>query len=124
MKDSNIKISEAIAIVLTLILFTITGLSILKESYDRAMIAWVGTSIMVFVDFCMVLGKNRGKVLDLRRSAQKGPKASYQNPYGQEGTAGYDDYGDMDSYAGFSGEGVGNMRVYQRGEQIDYKDSD
>ena len=45
--------------------------------------------------------------------------------YGEDMLTG--EYGDPDGLGdmgGFAGEGVGNMRVYQRGEQIDYADSE
>ncbi|MCI8669452.1 MAG: hypothetical protein HFI34_08050 [Lachnospiraceae bacterium] len=119
--NSKIRFIEVFFMLLVILSFAATGIMILMGNQDYSIIALAVTSLLVLIEFYLVLTGSSGRVLDLSRTGLRGKQGGKYSgeAYGEDMFMG--EYGDPD---GFAGEGVGNMRVYQRGEQIDYADSE
>lgn len=125
--NSKIRFIEVFFMLLVILSFAATGIMILIGNHDYSIIALAVTSLLALIEFYLVLTGSAGRVLDLSRTGLRGKQGGRYSgeAYGKDVFSG--EYGDMDGLedmGGFTGEGVGNMRVYQRGEQIDYADSE
>ncbi len=125
--NSKIRFIEVFFMLLVILSFAATGIMILIGNHDYSIIALAVTSLLVLIEFYLVLTGSAGRVLDLSRTGLRGKQGGRYSgeAYSEDVFSG--EYGDMDGLedmGGFTGEGVGNMRVYQRGEQIDYADSE
>lgn len=125
--NSKIRFIEVFFMLLVILSFAATGTMILMGHPDYSIIALAVTSLLVLIEFYLVLTGSAGRVLDLSRTGLRGKQGGRYagETYGEDIFGG--EYGDLEGLGdmgGFSGEGVGNMRVYQRGEQIDYADSE
>lgn len=120
----NLKVRtiEVFFMFLVILSFASTGILIMMGQYDYSMILLVVTSILVLTEFYLVLSGSVGRVVDLsRRGRQEGKYGaqSVGNLYGVQ----YNDLDELGDLGEIGGETVGNMRVYKRGEKIDYVDS-
>ena len=125
--NSKIRFIEVFFMLLVILSFAATVMMILMGNQDYSIIALAVTSLLVLIEFYLVLTGSAGRVLDLSRTGLRGKQGGRYSgdAYGEDMLTG--EYGDPDGLGdmgGFAGEGVGNMRVYQRGEQIDYADSE
>lgn len=156
--NSKLRVIEVLFMIALILAFATTGIFIIQEKNDYAMLSLTSTSLIALIEFYLVLTGRTGKVIDLRGATNRNPKGSYANndysdPFLEED---FENVGKSvhsleaaKSFAGknkkrtgktistmrntgsfsgdsgrFSSEGVGNMRVYQRGEKIDYAHSD
>lgn len=125
--NSKIRFIEVFFMLLVILSFAATGTMILMGHPDYSIIALAVTSLLVLIEFYLVLTGSAGRVLDLSRTGLRGKQGGRYpgETYGEDIFGGeYEDPDGLGDMGGFSGEGVGNMRVYQRGEQIDYADSE
>ncbi len=125
--NSKIRFIEVFFMLLVIMSFAVTGIMILNGYYDYSIIALAITSFLVLIEFYLVLTGNAGRVLDLSRTGLRGKQGGKYpgNSYSEDIYGGdYDNLNGLGDMGGFSGEGVGNMRVYQRGEKINYVNSE
>lgn len=128
------------AICLVIASFAVTGIMIKNENYEYALIALCVTAFCVLLAFIAVIAGDSDKILDLSNPNLRNPrkskspkKVTYINRLTDDlartgsgrnkkrsKTSGntYQSTGD-DFY-----EGVGNMRVYKRGEEIEYNNDE
>ena len=138
--DSRITFKEMLTLFLVIISFTVTGILIKNENYEKALIALCVTAFCVLLAFIAVIISDGDKILDLSNPSLRNPRKSKSakkvtyvdrltadlarsgsrrgKRKGNSGAGFYQ--GGMDDFY----EGVGNMRVYKRGEEIEYNNDD
>lgn len=123
--NSKVRFIEIFFMLLVIVSFAVTGIMIMMGYNDYSIVSLAVTAFFVLTEFYLVLAGSAGRVLDLSRTGMRGKQGGTYagNAYGED-TLGYDDLDDLGEVGSFVGEGVGNMRVYKRGEKISYTDSD
>ena len=138
--DSRITFKEMITICLVIVSFAVTGIMIKNENYEYALIALCVTAFCVLLAFVAVIVSDGDKILDLSNPSLRNPRKS-KSPkkvtYVDRLTADLARSGSgrtrkkgkssVSSYQGGADdfyEGVGNMRVYKRGEEIEYNNDE
>ena len=140
--NSRVTIKEIVSMLLIIISFATTGIMITNEDYKYALIALAFSAFCVLIGFVVLIISEEDKILDLSNPSLRNPrksgsdkrvkyisgltpdimngknksvskkKSSKKNLYTENTN-------DNDFY-----ESVGNMKVYKRGEKIDYRNSD
>lgn len=151
--NNKLRFIEILFMVILILAFAMTGIFIMQGKNDYAIISLSATSGIVLIEFYFVMTGQTGRVIDLRGATNRNPKGKYgtgdySDPLFEEdydyssksvhslsevksrsGRSGNNSAftGALSNRTGemtFSSEGVGNMRVYQRGEKIDYANSE
>lgn len=140
--NTRVTIKEIVSMFLIIISFAATGIMIMNENYRYALAALTFSAFFVLIGFVVLIIEDGDKILDLsnpnlrnprrsgsdrrvtyisrltpdmmgrKKKSKSAQKSSQEDFYLEEN-------GDDDFY-----ESVGNMRVYQRGEEIDYHNSE
>lgn len=138
--DSRITFKEIVAMCLVIVSFAVTGIMIKNEDYRYALVALCMAAFCVLLLFVFIVMGDSDKILDLSNPSLRNPrksnnakKVTYVNRLtpdmakgrktGKNKKSDVDDT-DYSSVGGDFYESVGNMRVYQRGEQIEYSNED
>ncbi len=123
--NSKIRFVEILFMILVIVSFAVTGIMIMMGYDDYSIVSLAVTAFFVLTEFYLVLAGSAGRVLDLSRTGMRGKQGGTYagNAYGED-AYGYDDLDNLGEVGSFVGEGVGNMRVYKRGEKINFTDSD
>lgn len=138
--DSRVTFKEIIAMCLVIVSFAITGIMIMNEDYKYALIALCGAAFCVLLAFIAVIIGDSDKILDLSnpnlrnpRKSNNGKKVTYISRLTPDISSGKGlkkkrrELDESNSYSEVGGdfyESVGNMRVYQRGEEIEYNNEE
>lgn len=142
--DSRVTIKEIISICLVIVSFTATGIMIMNEDYKSALIALCVSAFCVLLAFVSVILGDSDKILDLSNPSLRNPgkvsKKSKRVTYvdrvtkdialtngprkGRRGSGSSRSSSDYTAVGGDFYESVGNMRVYQRGEEIEFNNDD
>lgn len=140
--NSRVTIKEIVSMCLIIISFAATGIMIMNEDYKYALIALTFSAFCVLMGFVAFIIADDNKILDLSNPSLRNPRKSGsdkrvkyisgltpdimggKSKSGKKNKSSKKDLhmqeaNDSDFY-----ESVGNMRVYKRGEKIDYHDSD
>lgn len=140
--NSRVTIKEIVSMLLIIISFAATGIMIMNEDYKYALVALTFSAFCVLMGFVVLIIEDGDKILDLSNPSLRNPRKSNSSRRVQyisrltpdmmgrksksksKGKSSDDDLyleeiSDDDFY-----ESVGNMRVYQRGEEIDYHNSE
>ncbi len=138
--NSRVTFKEMISMCLVITSFTITGIMIMNENYEYALVSLSAAAFFVLIAFVAIVAGEDNKILDMSnpslrnpRKSNSGKKVRYINRLTQdmmEGRKSSNKNSDRNLYSGNTDSGedfyesVGNMRVYQRGEEIDYHDDE
>ena len=134
--DSRITFKEMLTMCLVIVSFAITGIMIMNENYKYALIALCASAFCVLLAFIAIIAGDADKILDLSnpnlrnpRKSNSGKRVTYINRITPDlgGTGNSKSKkkrnSQNNSYQNVSEdfyEGIGNMRVYRRGEEIEY----
>lgn len=138
--NSRVTIKEIVSMLLIIVSFAATGIMIRNEDYKYALIALTFAAFCVFIGFTVLIIEDSDKILDLSNPSLRNPRKSASNKKvkyisrltpdmasGKKKSGKSEDdlyLVEDDSSSGDYYESVGNMRVYKRGEKIEYHDSD
>lgn len=140
--SSKVTIKDVIAMILVIVSFTTTGIMIKNEDYKSALLALSVSAFFVLIAFVIIIIEDGDKILDLsnpnlrnpRKSSNSAGKVTYVNRLtpgmaGGKSKSGKKNRDSSDDLYMMNGgddfyESVGNMRVYQRGDDIEIHDDD
>ena len=139
--NSRVTVKDVVAMLLIIVSFAATGIMIKNEEYKYALVALSFAALCVLFAFVIIIIEDSDKILDLnnpnlrnpRKSSNSGGRVKYIDRLTPDMLAGKGKTGkrnsknedlylveDNDDFY----ESVGNMRVYQRGEDIELYDED
>lgn len=138
--NSRVTFKEIIAMCLVITSFTVTGIMIMNENYKYALISLCVVALCVLLAFLAIVIGEDNNILDLSNPSLRNPRKSNSgkrvtyisrltpdmasgNRKSRKNGAG-NMYQDTLADDGDFYESVGNMRVYQRGEEIEFHDDE
>lgn len=140
--NSRITVKDVVVMILIIVSFTSTGIMIKNEDYKYAMLSLTFAALCVLLGFGVLILEDADKILDLSNPNLRNPRKSGSNKRvkyisgirpdmtgskrdlkSKKDMYNEDMYSD-ESYNSDNFESVGNMRVYKRGEEIEYHDSE
>jgi hypothetical protein len=140
--NSRVTIKDIVSMLLIIISFGTTGIMIMNEDYRYAIIALSFAAVCVLIGFAVIIVEDGDKILDLSNPSLRNPRKSGSDRrvtyisgltprmMGEKSKSNSKNKSSRDDlYLGESNgddfyESVGNMRVYKRGEEIDYHNSE
>ena len=136
--NSRVTIGEIVSMLLIIISFAATGITIINGDYKYALIALTFAAFCVLVGFAVLIIEDSDRILDLSNPSLRNPRRSNSGKRvkyitrltpemtSEKTSKKYKDdlYLVDDDDEGELYESVGNMRVYKRGEKIEYHDTD
>lgn len=140
--NSRITVKDVVVMILIIVSFTSTGIMIKNEDYRYAILSLTFTAFCVLLGFGVLIAEDADKILDLSNPNLRNPRKSGSNKRVKyisgirpdmagskkdlkmkKDLYNEDMYSD-EAYNSDCFESVGNMRVYKRGEEIEYHDSE
>lgn len=139
--NSRVTVKDIAAMLLIIISFTATGVMIKNEDYKYALVSLSFAAVCVLIAFVIIIIEDNDKILDLsnpslrnpRKSSNSAGKVKYIDRLTPDMIGGKvkssknksknEDLYLVDANDDFY-ESVGNMRVYQRGEDIELFEDD
>ena len=140
--NSRITVKDVVSMLLIIISFTATGIMIKNEDYKYAMLSLTFAALCVLIGFGVMILEDADRILDLSNPSLRNPRKSGSNKRvkyisrltpdmaaGRNNPKAKDDVYNDDLYLEEADtsdfhESVGNMRVYKRGEEIEYHDDE
>ena len=139
--NSRVTIKEIVSMLLIIVAFTATGIMIMNEDYKYALLALAFAAFCVLLGFAVIIADDSNKILDLSNPSLRNPRKSGNNKRvkyirrltpdmaagkNKKSKSSDDSAYPMDEQENIDDfyESVGNMRVYKRGEKIEFHDKD
>ena len=137
--NSRVTLKDAVSMILIVVSFVATAVMIKNEDYEYALIALTFAAFCVMIGFIVLIVEDGDKILDLSNPNLRNPGKSNSGKRVQyisrltpdmmgkkktKTSKTKSKYGNSDFYMeGLENdfyESVGNMKVYKRGEKIEY----
>lgn len=149
--DSRVTFKEMLAACLVITAFTVTGIMIMNENYQCALVALCAAAFFVLLLFLALVAGDADKILDMSNPSLRNPRKSgtskrkvtyvdrltpdmsfggsmtkvSKKNFPKPGRKAEDsDNFRTEDMGGDFYESVGNMRVYKRGEEIEMNNED
>lgn len=139
--NSRVTIKEIVSMLLIIVAFTATGIMIMNQDYKYALLALAFTAFCVLIGFAVIIVDDLDRILDMSNPSLRNPRKSGSNKRvkyisrltpdmaaggRRKSKSSKDDLyvTDVDDKVDDFYESVGNMRVYKRGEEIEFHDRD